>query len=152
LDVRKIDRKKYSIEGYTESQYVRQCLAERDFEDWEDAEYLIFGDIIRKDKGVVVIPFLEDKARKQPIPLRSVYFGGAEIQDFPMRLADYLAEVLVIVIGQDELERRGYDLGQIDGVLGPRTREALQSYQMSNGLPITRNFDVRTLIALGLHT
>ena len=36
---------------------------------------------------------------------------------------------------QAELQRRGYDVGPVDGRLGPRTRTAIRQYQQQNGLP-----------------
>jgi hypothetical protein len=38
---------------------------------------------------------------------------------------------------QDLLKAAGFDPGPLDGVLGPRTREALRRYQASRGLPAT---------------
>lgn len=40
----------------------------------------------------------------------------------------------VVAAVQHELTRRGYDVGTADGVMGPRTREAIKSYQQDNGL------------------
>ena len=37
---------------------------------------------------------------------------------------------------QSELQRRGYDVGPVDGRLGPRTKAAIRSYQGDNGLPV----------------
>ena len=37
---------------------------------------------------------------------------------------------------QAELQRRGYDVGPADGVLGPRTQTAIQQYEQRNGLPV----------------
>ena len=35
---------------------------------------------------------------------------------------------------QHELSKRGYDAGPPDGVMGPKTREAISQYQQDNGL------------------
>lgn len=37
---------------------------------------------------------------------------------------------------QAELQRRGYNVGPVDGVLGPRTQTAIQQYEQRNGLPV----------------
>ena len=37
---------------------------------------------------------------------------------------------------QAELQRRGYDVGPVDGRLGPRTEAAIREYQQRNGLPV----------------
>lgn len=44
----------------------------------------------------------------------------------------------------------GYDPGQADGVLGPRTQRAIEAYQRSYNLPATGVLDAPTLSALGL--
>jgi hypothetical protein len=45
---------------------------------------------------------------------------------------------------QDRLKAVGFDPGPLDGVLGPRTREALRRYQASQGLPATGALDEAT--------
>ena len=49
---------------------------------------------------------------------------------------------------QDRLKAVGFDPGPLDGVLGPRTREALRRYQASQGLPATGVLDEATRQAL----
>jgi Putative peptidoglycan binding domain len=49
---------------------------------------------------------------------------------------------------QDRLQAAGFDPGPLDGVLGPRTREALRRYQTSQGLPATGALDEATRRAL----
>jgi hypothetical protein len=56
----------------------------------------------------------------------------------------------VIANVQRQLRREGYYYGGIDGLIGPRTREALARYQADNGLYVTRAIDEPTLEALGL--
>ena len=36
---------------------------------------------------------------------------------------------------QAELQRRGYDVGPVDGRLGPRTKTAIREYEQRNGMP-----------------
>src|SRR5215475_1870995 len=45
---------------------------------------------------------------------------------------------------QELLKAAGFDPGVIDGVLGPRTRNALRRYQASQGLPTTGLLDEAT--------
>jgi peptidoglycan hydrolase-like protein with peptidoglycan-binding domain len=45
---------------------------------------------------------------------------------------------------QERLKAAGFDPGYIDGVVGPRTRDALRRYQASKGLPITGQLDEAT--------
>ena len=46
---------------------------------------------------------------------------------------------------QDRLNQLGYKVGAVDGVIGPRTTEALKKYQSDNNLPATGTLDVQTI-------
>ncbi|HKK31307.1 MAG TPA: peptidoglycan-binding domain-containing protein [Alphaproteobacteria bacterium] len=54
-------------------------------------------------------------------------------------------EVLEI---QRALSREGYDAGSPDGILGPRTRAAIQAFQMDRGLQVTGEPSADLLAAL----
>lgn len=56
----------------------------------------------------------------------------------------------VIADVQDELQRMGYYTGEVDGLLGPLTRQALRDYQADHGLMVTEAIDEPTLDALQL--
>ena len=56
----------------------------------------------------------------------------------------------VIADVQAELQDMGYYTGDVDGLLGPLTREALASYQADQGLTQTEMIDEPTLDSLGL--
>jgi Putative peptidoglycan binding domain len=56
----------------------------------------------------------------------------------------------VIAQTQDLLQQMGYYTGEVDGLLGPMTREALSAYQADNGLTTTAAIDQPTLDSLGL--
>ena len=56
----------------------------------------------------------------------------------------------VITNVQAELQNEGYYDGEIDGLIGPATRDALARYQADNGLYVTRAIDEPTLESLGL--
>jgi hypothetical protein len=56
----------------------------------------------------------------------------------------------VIAQTQDLLQQMGYYRGEVDGLLGPLTREALAAYQADNGLTTTAAIDEPTLDSLGL--
>jgi len=51
---------------------------------------------------------------------------------------------------QESLERAGHDVGDVDGIWGPRTAKALRDYQRAKGLDATGRLDERTLEALGV--
>jgi peptidoglycan hydrolase-like protein with peptidoglycan-binding domain len=48
------------------------------------------------------------------------------------------------------LREKGFDVGEVDGVLGPRTRRALIAFQRRQGLEASGQIDQRTAGALGL--
>ena len=56
----------------------------------------------------------------------------------------------VIADVQGVLQEMGYYKGEVDGLLGPLTREALTSYQEQQGLAPTAAIDEPTLDALGM--
>ncbi len=56
----------------------------------------------------------------------------------------------VIADVQAALQEMGYYRGEVDGLLGPLTREALTAYQTDNGLYTTAAIDEPTLNSLGI--
>jgi Putative peptidoglycan binding domain len=56
----------------------------------------------------------------------------------------------VIADVQAELQEMGYYRGEVDGLLGPLTREALTAYQADNGLEMTAVIDEPTLDSLNM--
>src|SRR5690606_35013231 len=51
---------------------------------------------------------------------------------------------------QIKLQEAGFDPGPIDGVMGPKTRDALREFQRSRNLQVTGNLDEATQNALGV--
>ena len=56
----------------------------------------------------------------------------------------------VIADVQTELQQMGYYQGEVDGLLGPMTRQALSAYQADQGLATTAVIDQPTLDSLGM--
>jgi hypothetical protein len=50
---------------------------------------------------------------------------------------------------QQELRRKGFDPGPIDGIHGPRTKEAVRNFQDRYGMRASGEIDNKTLFALG---
>lgn len=80
-------------------------------------------------------------------------------RDLAKRMAHYRAnQPAVLVSGYEErlkavrlaLRERGYNAGSPEATMGPRTAEALRSFQRGQGLPVTGRPDTQTLMALGL--
>jgi peptidoglycan hydrolase-like protein with peptidoglycan-binding domain len=55
-----------------------------------------------------------------------------------------------IMQAQQALNHKGFDAGETDGILGPRTKRALSNFQESQGLQRSGRLDDKTLAALGL--
>jgi SH3 domain-containing YSC84-like protein 1 len=51
---------------------------------------------------------------------------------------------------QEALKAKGFYDGGVDGIVGPKTREALRDYQKSEGLPVTGRLDAATAEKLGV--
>ena len=51
---------------------------------------------------------------------------------------------------QEALKDKGHDPGPIDGIVGPKTRQALRDFQKAEGLQTTGGPDADTLAALGV--
>ncbi|MGH7389025.1 MAG: peptidoglycan-binding domain-containing protein [Candidatus Rokuibacteriota bacterium] len=51
---------------------------------------------------------------------------------------------------QQALKDKGHDPGNIDGLMGPRTRTALRDFQTAQGMEPTGRSDAKTLAALGV--
>lgn len=49
---------------------------------------------------------------------------------------------------QQALQEKGFDVGPIDGVIGPRTQAALREFQQRQGMSSTGRLDQQTLSAL----
>lgn len=49
---------------------------------------------------------------------------------------------------QQRLLDRGYEIGTVDGAIGPRTRKAIEAFQTEKGLPVDGHAGVRVLQAL----
>ena len=64
------------------------------------------------------------------------------------RSAERLDRVIADV--QGALQEMGYYRGEVDGLLGPMTRDALTAYQADNGLYTTATIDEPTLNSLGI--
>lgn len=50
---------------------------------------------------------------------------------------------------QAALNQRGFDSGNVDGVAGPRTREAVRAFQDRYGMKATGVINIQLLFALG---
>lgn len=72
------------------------------------------------------------------------------VYDGPIYSYDNLPPDQVTVNVQTELQDEGYYTGEVDGQLGPKTRDALGAYQADHDLEVTSAVDEPTVDALGL--
>ena len=73
-------------------------------------------------------------------PYDGPIYSGPSARPFDQVVADV----------QSELQAQGYYTGEVDGLLGPLTRQALAQYQSAQGLYATETIDQPTLASLGL--
>ena len=52
---------------------------------------------------------------------------------------------------QRTLRALGYQPGPVDGVVGPKTKDALAKYQRSERIEVTRRLDAETMARLDIH-
>jgi peptidoglycan hydrolase-like protein with peptidoglycan-binding domain len=83
--------------------------------------------------------------------------GGGYAQPEPSQpapvvgAAPSLMQIYTVTV-QQELARRGYNPGRIDGVLGAQTQAAIRDFQDDNGLPITGEVSLELVNYLRLVT
>jgi hypothetical protein len=70
--------------------------------------------------------------------------------DGPIYAYNSLPPDQVVANVQAALQAQGYYRGEVDGLLGPLTREAIADYQRDNGLYMTAAIDQPTLESLGM--
>ncbi|MCR6632484.1 MAG: peptidoglycan-binding protein [Magnetospirillum sp.] len=51
---------------------------------------------------------------------------------------------------QQQLQQQGYDVGQVDGIWGARSRQALMNFQRDQNLQASGRPDQQTMAALGI--
>jgi hypothetical protein len=73
-------------------------------------------------------------------PYDGPIYSGPSARPFDQVVADV----------QSALQEQGYYKGEVDGLIGPLTRQALAEYQQANGLYATETIDQPTLSSLGL--
>jgi peptidoglycan hydrolase-like protein with peptidoglycan-binding domain len=95
--------------------------------------------------GIVFLLLATGISRARPTPPDSGANLTAEMS------GDAHANDLNDVSGmQTTLQDQGYYRGQVDGVLGLRTRASIRAYQKAENLPVTGELDLRTAGKLGV--
>jgi Putative peptidoglycan binding domain len=76
--------------------------------------------------------------------------GAYYVWDGPIYAYNGLPPDQVVANVQAALQEQGYYQGEVDGLLGPLTREAIAGYQRDHGLYMTSAIDEPTLESLGM--
>jgi peptidoglycan hydrolase-like protein with peptidoglycan-binding domain len=109
------------------------------YPEWRGHRYFVVHD------DIIIV----DRSRKivAVVPVGSSARGGAQLDGSQGALSlssDQIRRVQVVLI------EKGFDIGEPDGLLGPRTKQALISFQRQQGFAATGQIDSRTVTALGL--
>jgi Putative peptidoglycan binding domain/Protein of unknown function (DUF1236) len=106
--------------------------------EWRGDSYFVVRDeIVIVDSGRHVVAMVSTG----PSSARAEEHGGA-------RGAMNLDRAQIREV-QIELQRQGFDVGEPDGMLGPRTKEALMAFQRQRGFQASGEIDHDTFAALG---
>ena len=60
------------------------------------------------------------------------------------------SQTVLVRSAQQSLRERGYYVGDIDGQWGPKTEDAVRSFQNANGIPSDGRLTTPTIAALGI--
>jgi hypothetical protein len=109
--------------------------------EWRGDMYFVVRDEIiivdHSHRIVAIVPVGSSSAQLGTSERGSVAVGsGMSVQD--------IRQVQIMLI------QKGFNVGEPDGVLGPRTREALIVFQRQQGFEATGQLDSRTMTALGV--
>jgi hypothetical protein len=107
------------------------------YPDWRGDDYFVVrDDIIVVDHEHKIIATVPVGGARAEVENRGTAFNAspAEIREMQMVLM-----------------RQGFDIGEVDGIMGPRTREALMAFQRQKGMRATGEIDQQTFVALGIH-
>jgi hypothetical protein len=91
-----------------------------------------------------IFAFLTTVVLAQGIPLSSAVSAFNQERVTVFVIKDEIKKV------QGTLHGRGYYGGEVDGVIGLRTRASLRAYQKAENLPATGQLDTRTAAGLGV--
>jgi hypothetical protein len=116
--------------------------------EWRSHSYFVVNDdIIIVDSGHRIIATVPVGSSSGQLEDRggSVGAGGGGANVDVVDLSpDEIRQVQIV------LNQRGFNIGDPDGVLGPRTKQALIQFQQRQGFQATGRFDSRTISALGV--
>ena len=75
------------------------------------------------------------------------YYDSAYAEAAPLQ-PDATSSPDTVIAAQQKLARLGYYRGPVDGIMGPKTRQAIRSFQSVEKLPVTGLVDGATLKGL----
>ena len=86
------------------------------------------------------------------VAIGALVAGPAFAQQSRSETAPMHMKSSTLMEAQKKLNQEGFEAGRADGRWGPKTAEAVKSFQEKNNLPATGNFDEQTLADLGIST
>jgi hypothetical protein len=100
--------------------------------------------LVQKESIPELPPASQTEATPLPEPVKSGGDALAGDPNRPVRSARALSGPQDVRRAQEALRNQGQDPGPIDGIMGPRTRQALRQFQKANGLQQTGTLDAET--------
>jgi hypothetical protein len=111
--------------------------------------FVVYDDIVIVDRSHRIVAVLPAGDRVgsagEPSGVRAGSSGGGSHAMVMDLTRDEIRQVQLILI------QKGFNVGEADGTLGPRTRQALIMFQRRQGFEATGNPDNRTIVALGVN-
>jgi hypothetical protein len=76
--------------------------------------------------------------------------GTGPMSGTPMPTTGGMHDMSTVRDAQQALRDKGYEVGPVDGISGPRTQAAVRDFQQKEGLAVTGRLDQKTLSALNV--
>jgi peptidoglycan hydrolase-like protein with peptidoglycan-binding domain len=115
--------------------------------EWRGYEYFVYEDDVvvvnREHHIVATVPYGTSRASTE---YRAGVAGGSAAGGGFV----FNGSVTEIREVQEALIHQGFNIGEVDGVMGPRTREALMAFQRQRGFRPTGEIDQQTFAALDI--
>jgi peptidoglycan hydrolase-like protein with peptidoglycan-binding domain len=101
-----------------------------------------------KDKAERAADTVKDKAVRAKDKMKEKFTQAKD----KMHRGDNRMSMTDTRAAQEALKTEGFDPGPIDGLMGPRTRAAINDYQTKNNLPVTGMLDDATMAKLNVRS
>ncbi|MBC7905913.1 MAG: peptidoglycan-binding protein [Rhodospirillaceae bacterium] len=93
--------------------------------------------------ALAVSPAMARGAGEQRSDIQSGQYSGQQSSQLDQNTARQV---------QQQLQQQGYDVGQVDGIWGQKSRQALMNFQRDQNMQATGQPDQQTMAALGVES